>query len=168
MKEIEFELTGLCKESEEAVKAREKAMVLLNFADYTESAMYERLLKYGYSPEVCAKTVAYLISRKYIDEQKYFERFFEYTASKKYYGKSKIIMAARQKGFSRETIDENFRVLSEDTDFAGLCAEFIKKSRKVDIEDKKSREKLIASLSRRGYSIGEIKQAIEYLRELDY
>lgn len=161
MKNIDIELKGIYKEDDGVRRAREKAMVYLSYGEHTVKSMYEKLCKCGFEKNDINAALSYLTERGYINEAAYFERFCEYNAQKKGYGASRILLMARAKGFSSKTVNENAsRVLSR-FDFTDICLSQLEKTSSLDLSDKKSKDKAVAALARRGFSLSEIKKAIE-------
>ena len=161
MKDIDVELKGIFREKEDVRRAREKAMILLSYSDYTVKAMREKLTDLGFEGETVWEVLNFLVDRRYIDEAGYLSRYCEFLAEGKLYGRLKIYAEVLKKGFSKEIINSRFDELTGNFDFVDICLRQIKKSRSYDITDNKSRQKLIASLSRRGFSLSEIKAALE-------
>ena len=160
MKEIEITLDGYKEERPEIRRAREKALIFLSYSDYTEKRMREKLTASGFSPEVISEVMEYLTERKYINESAFLKSFSEYCVTKKLYGKRKLLAAIGEKGFNRECVDEELDDVLAEFDFVEICKKQIEKAKRVDLHDRAAREKLIASLSRKGFSLSEIKEAL--------
>lgn len=160
MKEIEIVPDGFKGERPEIRRAREKALILLSYSDYTKKRMREKLTASGFSDLVISEVLDYLTDRRYIDEPKFLRSFSEYCVNKKLYGKRKLLGAINEKGFDRECVEENLDDILADFDFVEICKRHIEKAKRVDVKDRAAREKLIASLSRKGFSLAEIKTAL--------
>ena len=166
MKNIDIELEGLYKEDEGVRRAREKAMVFLSYGEHTVRSMYEKLVQSGFEKDDINEALSYLTERGYINEEAYFQRFCEYNAQKKGYGAKRILLMARAKGFSAKTINENAENVISKLDFTEICLSQLEKIRSLDLSDKKSKDKAIASLARRGFGLSEIKKAFAmYVKE---
>lgn len=165
MKEINFTLEGIYREDENLKKAREKALLYLSYSDHTVKSMHEKLTGAGFDTEIADEVISYLVERKYINEADYLERFIRHCAFKKKYGRKRIELMAYSKGFSKTVISENAESIYGDINFAEICAERLSKTNISDLADRKKREKIIASLMRSGFSVSEIKEAIELLKE---
>jgi regulatory protein len=163
MKEIDITPQGIYKEDEQIKKAREKALLFLSYGDHTVKSMYEKLTGAGFDKDICDTVIAYLVERKYINEADYLERFMRHCAYKKKYGRKRIELAAYQKGFSKKVIGEIAEEVFCEIDFVEICAERLQKTDIADLTDKKKRDKIIASLMRSGFSLNEIKSAINSL-----
>ncbi len=160
MKEIETTPEGFKGERPELRRAREKALIFLSYSDYTEKRMREKLTASGFSDSVIEEVIFYLNERGYINESKFLRSFCAYCIEKKRYGKRKLLAAINEKGFSRECVEEELENILSDFDFIEICKTQIEKAKNSDLSDKAAREKLIASLSRKGFSLSEIKEAL--------
>ena len=160
MKEIEIVPDGFKRERPEIRRAREKALILLSYTDYTEKRMREKLIASGFSESVTDEVISYLTERKYINELIFLRSFCEYCVTKKLYSKRKLFAAINEKGFDRENIEDELEAILAEFDFAEVCKKHIEKAKRVDLGDRAEREKLIASLSRKGFSLSEIKKAL--------
>ena len=165
MKNIDIELKGIYKEEDGVRRAREKAMVFLSYGEHTVKSMYEKLSKCGFEKDDINAALSYLTERGYINEADYFERFCEYNAQKKGYGASRILLMARAKGFSAKTVNENAGEILSRFDFTEICLSQLEKIKSLDLSDKKSKDKAVAALARRGFSLSEIKKAFAIYAE---
>ncbi len=165
MKEIDITLEGIYREDDNIRKAREKAMVYLSYSDHTVKSMYKKLSENGFQSDEINEVLEYLVDRGYINEKDYFLRFCRYCAEKKGFGKTKILASAFEKGFSKTQIYDIMDVAFESIDFFEICKREFLKLKVKDISDKKQRDKAIASLMRRGFSLSEIRKVIEDYNE---
>ncbi len=164
MKNIDIKLEGIYKEDENIRKCREKAMLYLSYGDHTVKSMHEKLTAAGFDVVTVDEVLQYLVQRKYINEADYLERFIKNAAYKKKYGKKRIDLMLYSKGFSKAVINEVCENVFDDIDFAQICAERMSKTDLSLLTEKKSRDKLIASQVRSGFSLSDIKKAFEILK----
>ena len=164
MKEIDFTLEGIYKESESFCRVREKAMVYLSYSDHTLKSMREKLSENGFESDEINEVLKYLVKRGYINEKAYFERFCNYCALKKGWGRRRIETEAYKKGFAKKTVEDNSEAVFGAIDFDEICREQLIK-KKTDFSDKKSRDKAISSLIRLGFTLSQIKEAINNIKE---
>lgn len=163
MRDIDIRIDGIYREDDEVKRARERAMTLLSYSEYTVASMYKRLTDEGFSKDITDEVIGYLVERGYINEKDYFIRFCRHYAEKSGYGRKRIELLAKSRGFSKKVISENGDEAFDDIDFEDICLERLKKIRGLDISDKKSRDKAIASLMRRGFEFSQIKNAVSML-----
>lgn len=136
---------------EGAIKA---AVSLLAYKDNTEKELFDKLTARGFSEDEAGSAVDFVVSRRYLCESRYFERFVENSARNKGYGRRRILFDAQRKGFSDETMRQGEKIF-ETIDFGECCYTVLKKCRAG------SAEKAYAALMRRGYSTTDIKTAFK-------
>jgi SOS response regulatory protein OraA/RecX len=90
---------------EECAQARKSAVNILTYADNTERRLREKLSAKGFSREASDDAVRYVISRGWLDERKQAEAALRYLSGVKLYGRKRIILELRKRGFRRDIID---------------------------------------------------------------
>ena len=152
------------KHAETMRKARERALYLLDFREFSFVELCERLEKKCDS-EVALETVKDLAEAGIIDDVRYAKNLAEkYLKERKF----SIIRTKREmisRGLSREIIDD---VLFEyDDESEQRLREFVSQKYASKIVDKKSLERVRNSLVRRGYAYSDIKTVLaEYEEDL--
>lgn len=131
---------------QEYERALKSALNMLAYAECTSKSLREKLAKKGYEKEAIDFCLDYVINRGFLDEKRYLERFVEYLATKKMYGKRRIGLEIYKKGFSTPLVRQNLPYLLEEYDFGDIAFAAAKKLKKDD------REKLFAALIRLGHS----------------
>ena len=166
MKDTNIVTEGIYREDETLRLAREKAMVYLSYSEHTIGSMYQKLIRCGFDIDAVNSTLEYLCDRGYINECDYFVRFCRHCAEKRGYGRARIELMAREKGFSKATVRQMSDEAFSKIDFLEICRIQLGKLKYFDHTDKKSRDKAIASLMRRGFSASDIREAIRlYVNE---
>ena len=131
------------------------ALNILAFAETTESGLKRKLTEKGYSPEDTAFAIAYMVKHRYLDEKRYLFRLVEYLGNTKLYGKRRIAMQVKQKGFSEKTLS---MWLYEALD----CVNDVENCKKALPKVKKDTDKkTVEALLRRGFVYGDIKTAMQ-------
>ena len=121
------------------------------------SGLEKKLVVKGFERDVARGAVDAVRSRGFVDENDIALRRAQLMADK-LWGRSRIIAKLKDEGFGREAIAYGCDQL--DVDFVENCILLIrKKHREISIEPSE-RNKMMASLSRMGYSVTEIKKAI--------
>lgn len=148
--------------------AKRRALYLLGGRDYSRKELYKKLLN-NYSPETCEKTVAFAEEYGYLDEERYARRLARSYIEGKKYGVRRAALMMSQKGLDREIIDAALEQFPDEAR-QGALEELIEQKYYdrifgEGIEGRKELQKVIAALARRGYSYGEIKNAIDTVRE---
>lgn len=145
-------------------RSKLKAMSLLMTMDRTEFELIQKLHRLGYPDDVIDKTIAYLHSYGYINDQRYASSHVR----ERKYNKSKLVlkMELKKKGINKEIIEETIKTQyssednSEDPEILAI-EKFISKKR-VDVDNItwEDKQKLMASLYRKGFSIDKINQVL--------
>jgi len=142
--------------------AYKKALSLLSYGSCSKKNLYLKLKSRGFEGDVIDDVVEMLDKANLLRENETCIREAE-RALKKLWGKKRIISHLYSKGFDNEAISDALESLSE-VDFEENCKILLKKDyqrRLADArEDKAATEKLVAALVRMGYSISEIRSAI--------
>ena len=146
----------------DVTKAYFSACSSFAFAPSSLKGLERKLIQKGFASDIAREAVGFISSRGVVDEVGVALRRLELMV-KKLWGRSRIIAKLREEGFSAEamaSIDEYIR----EVDFAENCALLIEKKFGRVPSDRDERDKMLASLSRYGYSMSEIKKAISILR----
>lgn len=131
------------------------ALNILAFAEITESGLRRKLTDKGYTADDTEFAVAYMVKHRYLDEKRYLFRLVEYLGNTKLYGKRRITMQVKQKGFSQKTLS---MWLNEALD----CVSDVENCKKVLPKVKKDTDKkTVEALLRRGFVYGDIKTAMQ-------
>lgn len=152
-------------EQSELRRAKSKALYLLEFRDYSARDL-EQKLKKDFAPEICREAVEFMIEIGAIDDTRYAATLVRHLMQFKHYGRHRIRQELSLKGVDRDIIDE---VLEEaDLDEPAMILELLNGKFSRDLSDQKGINRTIASLTRYGYSYGEIKSALrEYIDSLE-
>ena len=140
--------------------AMDKAVTLLSLRARTEKEIADSLLKNAYPEETVARVMAKLVEGGYINDADFSGHWAASRASKGM-GKMRIRMELRRKGVDADTIDETLSSLDSDTQMDGAIKMAQKASRGRILSDPSDRQKILASLARRGYDFSTAKRALE-------
>ena len=146
---------------EERAGARKKALALLMDMDRTESGLFEKLLKSGFSEEAAADALEYVRGYGYVDDERYARHFVEVSKTKKSRRRMEYDLA--KKGLDREQI---CAALSEcgPEDERPLIRELAeKKLARMNTEDPSTPRKLMAYLVRQGFRTEDVIHVVEEL-----
>lgn len=144
-------------------RAKQKAIAVLKFMNRAEQELRRKLSEAGYTIQIIDRTIAYLYEYGYLDD----ERLAAAYVRTKMNTKSKLIIKTEllQKGISKEVIDQIFE--NEYNDSQGEDAELVaikkairKKAKSPEELNPQDKQKLMASLYRKGFDIGKIKQVL--------
>ena len=160
---ISEELYEQIEEAAELCRALRSGESLLSYGANSVQALTRKLVGKGYNREVAAQAAERLAGYGLIDEERDMQREVE-KCLRKLWGSKRISAHLWSKGYAAETM-QGLPTLLEDVDFSQNCAALIKKHYGEVPTDTDENRRMIASLSRYGYSIGEIRDAIRLLRE---
>ena len=143
-------------------KALKSALNILAYAECTESALRQKLLDKGNSPESVQFATDYVIKHRYLDEKRYLFRLVEYAGNVSLYGRRRILMQLRYKGFSKDVIDACFDEAMAHVTEDENCRKALSRMRG------KSEKQALDALVRRGFSYDTAKRALRADDEEEY
>ena len=142
-------------------RATKRAMELLVKKDYTEKKLRDKLAEGMYSETMINTAIDYVKSYNYLDDERYARDYIAYNIELR--SKMRIKLDLTVRGVSKDVID---KVMLEFGDEACRDAEMdqikkllAKKHYDPDM-DYKDKQKIIAFLLRKGYSMDAVKSAI--------
>ena len=147
-------------------RAKLRAMNLLQKRDYTEKQLRDKLSEGLYSQELTDEAIEYVKSFKYLDDERFARDYITYHMSMR--SRNRIIQDLVQKGISKDILmpilDEIYEEAGsqsgEDVELEQIQKLLIKKHYDNDMEYK-DKQKIMAFLMRRGYSMDKIRRAME-------
>ena len=157
-----FEFDAL-ENASNVCKAYLRSVNILSFGANTAQTLAVKLRRRGFSQQVAEETVKMLLDKGYISEEADMQRDIEHCISKMW-GSRRILAHLHQKGYDDDTLAFADEALA-DVDFDELCLDLL--SSRVDAvpSDPHEKQKLVAFLSRYGYSMSEIRYAFGKLEE---
>ncbi len=129
---------------------------LLSFGGNSAQMLSRKLTQRGYSREISDAVAKQLTDVGLIDEEQDMRREVE-KCLRKLWGAKRISAHLWSRGFATETLAGLSNLLSE-VDFCEHCASLIRKKYGTVPTDPDERRRMTASLSRYGYSLGEIRE----------
>jgi regulatory protein len=145
-------------------KARNYSFLLLKFAPRSEWEIRRRLGLKKYTPAVINQTVAFLKSKRFIDDDD-FSRAWVQSRLKKPYGLHRIKLELKLKGIDERVVEnvcgEVALDYSEDRIVSQIAQEKFRTRHGLDPQ--KAKQRIFAYLIRRGFSPATVADAIEQL-----
>lgn len=142
-------------------RATKRAMNLLQKKDYTESKLREKLREGLYSDDCIDAAIDYVKSYKYLDDERFARDYITYHMELR--SKNRILQDLLGKGISKDLceslINELYSECDSDVETEQIRNLLNKKHYSEDM-DYKDKQKIIAFLLRRGYSMESIKKAM--------
>lgn len=143
---------------DEVLQAKKKAMNLLLHNDRTEKELRDRLKRAGFSEAAEEEAVAYVRSFHYIDDGRYARRYVEIYQNRK--SRNQLVLDLKKRGVGDREIQ---MALEEEWqgDLAALKAALEKKTRDASKLTYEEKQKIAASLYRKGFSVADIHKVLE-------
>ena len=147
----------------EVWRAVKRGTLLLGYGAYSEKALLVKLVSKGFDKKCAADAVEELVSRGLLCAADDATREAQRMADK-FWGKKRITSALYDKGYSSDAVVSAIeRLVESEVDFVDNCRALIEKRYAAIPDDPRERQKVFASLQRYGYSLSEIKAAIDTL-----
>ena len=146
-------------------RAKLRAMNLLQKKDYTEKQLRDKLQEGLYSQELIDEAIDYVKSYRYLDDERFARDYITYHMEMR--SRNRILQDLTGKGISKDVIisimDELYSESEEatgDIEAEQINKLLIKKHFDKDM-DYKDKQKIMAFLIRRGYTMDSIRRAME-------
>ena len=131
------------------------ALNILAYAESTVSALRKKLHDKGYDRESAEFAIEYVVKHRYLDEKRYLYRLVEYLGNSRLYGRRRIAVMVKEKGFSQKTISLYFE------DALSLIPERENCRTALSKTKKDSYKKTVDALLRRGFLYSDIKAVLQ-------
>ncbi len=144
-----------------ADKARSYALLLLRYRGRSKKELCDRLKKKGFAREEIEETLAFLARAGFINDRDLAENLKRQAMTNKLLGFEGARQFMRQRGLSKEIIDETLEY-DEETELQNIRKLLEKKEKSIGKfpEPKRSRS-LIGMLMRKGYPMAVIIKAVK-------
>ena len=142
----------------------DKAVALLAARSRTEKEIADALYRNAYPEETIARVMQRLLEAGYLNDTHFSERWAA-SRSLKGMGARRIKMELRSKGIDTQKIDLTLSALDESDIFEGAVNAARKAARGKDVNIPGDRQKILASLARRGYDYSMARRALEAIIE---
>lgn len=141
------------------LRAKKRAIHLLEQMDRTEHQLYEKLRANGY-PEACIlDAIDYVKQFRYIDDTRYARTYIRQGQQKK--SRQRLKQDLQRKGVSREIIETALEEEYE-ADECGKIRELLEKRRyKYETSDRKEQQRTYQFLLRRGFMSSDILRVLK-------
>lgn len=139
-------------------RAKARTLYLLKAMDRTEKQLYEKLQE-GYYPKAAIEAaIAYVKGYHYIDDERYARNYVQAYGQLK--SKKKLIYTLQQKGISKELLEDILEEspIDENVQIQKLLTKKRYNPETVTYEEK---QKIGASLARKGFNFDNIKKMLE-------
>lgn len=145
--------------------AEKKALSLLGFGSCSEKALYLKLVSRGFAKDIAAEAVERISAQGYMDSDGDALREAQRCIFK-HWGARRIVAHLRSKGYADESVKRAIYALEDEgVDFSQVCLERLRANYSELPSDREDMRKLVAALSRYGFSSSEIRDA---MRDFQY
>ena len=138
-------------------RGKERALYMLDKSYKTKRYVMDKLKAGLYPESIIDKVVSFLEEINLINDLRYAEMYIDYKRSSK--SKKQIVQDLYVKGVDKKLIDQAFED-SGFTDTESLKKYIEKRKNKYDLSDRKDIQKFYSYLVSKGYSYGDVKDAL--------
>lgn len=142
----------------ELAKAYDKALNYLDYRPRSVKEIRDYLSRKDYSNDVITSVIDKLHSAGLVDDRRFARQWIEWRANTRPRSRMQLIKELRQKGIDNEIIDQSVAEIDDQVEIQQIKQLIAKYENRYS-----SREKLLAYLSRQGYSYDVIRQAFSEL-----
>lgn len=143
-------------------RATKRAMNLLQKKDYTEYKLRQKLSEGGYSQDCIDAALEYVKSYNYVNDERYARDYISYYIELR--SKNRIVQDLSNKGISKEIfgpiLEEMYEELGGDIELEQAVELLRKKKYDPENSDFNEKRRLMAFLSRKGFTTSVIKKAL--------
>ena len=166
--ECSRELYDTLEREAEIYTAYRRGLAILGYGACSKRMLTSKLISKGIDRSIAGIAVEKIESRGYIAEDASARREAERCAAK-LWGESRIRAHLNSKGYGKDAVDDAmFSLEDAGVDFEENCVKLVESKCKCIPTDKLAMQKLIASISRYGYSLSEVKNAINTVANKKY
>jgi regulatory protein len=135
------------------------ALKLLSFRDRSEKEIYERLIQKGFSKSTTENIILYLKEKDFLNDSRLAETLKKSAFERKFLGKSGLKRYLINRGIPNTVIEST---IGQEDDYLETALNFIsKRSKNIRNIDDNTRQRLMGSLIRRGFSYEIVKRAFK-------
>ncbi len=155
--EVDTESLETLSAEAELKKAKEKALNLLSYKEYTTKQLTDRLKRHT-DEESAEQAVARMEELGLLDDDDYAERFARDLSERKKFGILRIRQEMRQRGLTNEQIEYATSLLRSDPE--EKMREIIARKYPLAYEDEMVRRRAFSALMRMGYPAAEVRRVL--------
>ena len=149
------------KEESDFRRARERALYLLDYKDYSYVAMFKKL-RQNYNEVLCYRVMQKLVDLGVINDRRYAQGLARHYMEVKLFGRRRAFQEMRLKGLTKEVIDLALEEYEQGT--GERLRRLIEKKHLRYMTDEKGINRAKNSLIRYGYDYGDIKEALREIQ----
>ena len=160
--EIDPDFLEELKLQSDYVRAKSRALWYLDRMDYSEKALYDKLVQKGFDKEASSAVVAKLVELGLLNDRRYAEHLavkLTDQGDSKRAALQKMLLKGVAYDLAKETLSET------ETDEVSRILTLIEKKYSAKLQDPDNFQKVYAALVRRGFSYGDVKTALKKYKE---
>lgn len=165
--DISQERYNTLKTEAEHVLAYEKAIELLSYREHSSSELRTKLLQKGFAPSVGDTVIKKMISKGYLDDERFANLYFRELMRHGKYGPLMIRKKMLEKGIKPELIDKKIGSISAKEWEQYASGLLNKKMQKIRNRDEGKREILLRYLMNKGFDYSSIESLVKVAVEND-
>lgn len=149
-------------------RAKQKSLAILKYMDRTEKEMFSKLKEAYYTDLIIERTIEYLKGYGYIDDRRYASNFIR--IRKNTLSKLSIKTKLVQKGINKDILEKIIAIeydveeFGTDPELIAIKKAIIKKHKEITDIKWDDKQKLIASLYRKGFDLDKIHRCLKNLK----
>ena len=154
------------KAEEEYRKARERALYLLDYKDYSYIDLFHKLEK-NYTEDTCYRVMDKLVELGMINDRRYAESAARHYVEVKHFGRTRAFREMRQKGLTAEVVNRALDAYDENEDetWYDRLYELVEIKYLRYLGDEKGENKVKNALVRYGWSFDLIREVMNDIKE---
>ncbi len=163
--EITLELYDRIIEDTVFRRAKQKAMAILKYMDRTEKELYSKLKEAHYTDNIIDRTIEYLKEYHYIDDERYASNYIRFR--KNTLSSFSIKTKLMHKGINKEVLEKIIAIEYDidmndaDPEMLAINKAISKKYKDITDLNYDEKQKLIASLYRKGFDLDKINKSFK-------
>ncbi len=143
-------------------RAKSRALWYLDRMDYSERALFEKLVSKGFSKKACSRVLANLVEFGLVDDRRYAERLAEKlmnSGNSKRSAYQKMLLKGVGGDLAKEMLSE-----FEESEIPQIV-EIIEKKYAAKLQGENGYQRVYAALVRKGFSYSDVKTALKKYTE---
>lgn len=136
------------------VQAKRKALMLLKMRDHSKKELTDKLKLKGFPNSVVAQAVDYVISFRYIDDERYAQNYINFKGKNK--SKKELFYELSMKGIDTYSLKEDEDIFEMHDDKETIRNILSKRVKCFEDLDLKEKERMTRYLARRGFAASDI------------
>ncbi len=150
--------------AELVTKARERALLLLDYRARSRAEISERLMRAGFEADIIEELLKRLENAGLINDEQFSRAWVNHRLTGKGMGKTRIRWELKRKGVSNEAAEEALSAVDEETEHQSALELARRRwASTASVEEPVRRRRLIAYLQRQGYDWGVISTILNEL-----